>query len=193
MSTRSSAGAPWPPLRHLSASLHPKALGSAGPEGPLSGPWTDENCSPGSLGSTGLPEGYVRPRLRLAVVGSWTGFQRVGGFCSMTYFLPSPGRENYSLYILSSSSLESSVSVKANPAPSQSQGPGPGPGTEAMSSEHGRRRSAGSHGRLPGSLCAGPGHTQPAAHHVCAGCRKAVYGSICLYLNELTSHHHNRI
>lgn len=37
-------------------------------------------------GRCGLPAACVRAPLRLAAVGSWIGFHRVGGFCSVTYF-----------------------------------------------------------------------------------------------------------
>ena len=49
------------------------------------------------------------------MVISWTGFHRVGGFCSMTYFLPSPG-QRAAVFILSSSSLESNISMDTKPS-----------------------------------------------------------------------------
>lgn len=76
---------PPPPPACLSTSL-----GFGADTGPLQNPEDRENCSSGSLCN-------LIATLSL-MVSSWTGFHRVGGFCSMTYFLPSPGQESCSFY-----------------------------------------------------------------------------------------------
>lgn len=71
--------------------------------GPLQNPEDRENCSSGSLCNpiTMLSLAlcvcirFCKLAGRQAMVISWTG---VGGFCSMTYFLPSPGQESCSFY-----------------------------------------------------------------------------------------------
>ena len=92
---------PPPPPACLSTSL-----GFGADTGPPQNPEDRENCSSGSLCN---PIATLSLALcvcirfctllgRQAMVGSWTGFHRVGGFCSMTYFLPSPGQESCSFY-----------------------------------------------------------------------------------------------
>lgn len=93
----------WPPLSPVCLLLHIlRVQGSLVPGRPSLGPGRKKTIAPQGLSAALVLRFSYRPHqhwtLRLAIVRSWIGFHRVGGFCSMTYFLPLPGQENCSFY-----------------------------------------------------------------------------------------------
>ena len=165
----------WPPpAPRFFASPHPKGLGSAGPTQALSGSGGQKGIAPRGLSAASFPHrGFP---VALALVRSCIGFHGVGGFCSMTYFLPSPGRENCKFYSEQFFPREQHIYESRRPI-SVSK---PGAGARPRGRRLWARSTAGQGlqavtGHLLGCLCPVTTDMQPAVHHVCAGHPKAVY------------------